>query len=453
MNLDFLSQMRDYFRSGATRGIALRQLMLDKLERSIVAHEADLTAALYADLGKSAFEAYESEIGMTLAELKFAKRHLPQWAAPKKCRSVLALFPAKSAVYHDPYGVALIMSPWNYPVQLTLVPLISAIAAGCCAVVKPSNYSPECSKVLKTVIEEAFPPDYVTVITGGRSENTALLDAQFDKIFFTGSVAVGKTVMTAAAQHLTPVTLELGGKSPVIIAHDANLDLAAKRLVWGKFLNAGQTCVAPDHVWCRPEQRDTLVAAMKKYTAQFYGETPLTSPDLPKIITEKHFERLRGLLSGEKIAFGGETDEKTRKIAPTVMVDVTETDPVMCEEIFGPLLPILTYDSLDGLLTHLQKAPHPLALYIFTASSATREQILQALPSGGVCVNDVVMHLANPNVPFGGVGNSGMGSCHGKAGFEAFTHNRGVICRGKLDLPVRYPPFKNKGVSLLKKLM
>ncbi|MEG2455129.1 MAG: aldehyde dehydrogenase [Oscillospiraceae bacterium] len=453
MTLEFLPPMREYFASGATRGVATRQLMLTRLEDAIRAHEGELTAALYADLGKSGFEAYESEIGMVLAELHYAKRHLSRWAAPKKRPSPLALFPAKSEVVREPYGVALILSPWNYPVQLTLVPLISAVAAGCCAVVKPSDYAKECTGILKTVICEAFPKEYVTVVTGGRAENTALLEQQFDKIFFTGSVAVGKTVMAAAAKHLTPVTLELGGKSPVIIGADADLDLAAKRIVWGKFLNAGQTCVAPDHVWCHTDQREKLTAAMGKYITRFYGEDPLKSPDFPKIISEKHFERLSALLDCGTVALGGQRDGTARKIAPTVLVDVTEEDAAMEAEIFGPILPVLTYEGLDQLLGQLQKKPHPLALYIFSGNVGTQQRILQALPSGGVCVNDTVMHLANPNLPFGGVGESGMGACHGEAGFDAFSHQRAVVYRGKLDLPVRYPPFASKNVGILKKLM
>ena len=345
------------------------------------------------------------------------------------------------------------MSPWNYPVQLTLVPLISALAAGNCAVVKPSAYAPACSAVLKALISDIFPREYAAVVEGGRAENSALLEERFDYIFFTGSTEVGRTVMRAAAEFLTPVTLELGGKSPVIIGEDADLKLAARRLAWGKFLNAGQTCVAPDHVWVPEGMRDALVEELGKQIRALYGENPLESPDLPKIVNEKHFNRVNGLIQREKTAIGGKSDPVTRRIEPTVLVDVTETDAVMGDEIFGPVLPILTYTDLEELLARQQQKPRPLALYHFTRDRRAEERILRMVPSGGVCVNDTVVHLANPNVPFGGVGASGMGACHGKAGFDTFTHYRTVVRRGALDLPVRYPPYGGKGLGLLKKLM
>ena len=444
---------REYFNTGATRSPSIRRLMLDKLEKSILRHEQDLLDALYTDLGKANYEAYACELGVVLGELRYAKSHLEKWAAPKKKPTPLAMFPATSRVYSDPYGVALIMSPWNYPVQLTLVPLISALAAGNCAVVKPSNYSKACSAAVAQVIEETFDPRYVAVVQGGRVENSALLEQHFDYIFFTGSPEVGKTVMASAAVHLTPVTLELGGKSPVIICEDADIPLTARRIAWGKFLNAGQTCVAPDHIWVPERLRDTLVAELGKQIKLLYGAEPLRSPDLPKIINEKHFERISGLMASGKTAIGGGTDAVARKIEPTVLVDVTESDAVMGEEIFGPVLPILTYTDLNELLQRQQKKPRPLALYVFTKSKGDEDFIVQAVPSGGVCVNDVVIHLVNPNVPFGGVGNSGMGCCHGKWGFDTFTHYRTVVRRGKLDLPVRYPPYGGKSIGLLKKLM
>ena len=450
---ELVSAQRRYWNSGATRSVGFRRDMLEKLERAVVSRERELLSALREDLGKAPYESYACEVGMTLAELRCAKSHLTRWAAPKGRPSPMALFPAKSRVVADPYGVALIMSPWNYPVQLTLVPLISALAAGNCAVVKPSAYAPACSAVLKALFSDIFPREYAAVVEGGRAENSALLEERFDYIFFTGSTEVGRTVMRAAAEFLTPVTLELGGKSPVIIGEDADLKLAARRLAWGKFLNAGQTCVAPDHVWVPEGMRDALVEELGKQIRALYGENPLESPDLPKIVNEKHFNRVNGLIQREKTAIGGKSDPVTRRIEPTVLVDVTETDAVMGDEIFGPVLPILTYTDLEELLARQQQKPRPLALYLFTRDRRAEERILRMVPSGGVCVNDTVVHLANPNVPFGGVGASGMGACHGKAGFDTFTHYRTVVRRGALDLPVRYPPYGGKGLGLLKKLM
>lgn len=450
---ELVSAQRRYWNSGATRSLAFRKDMLERLEQAIEGREKELLEALREDLGKAPYESYACEVGMTLAELRHAKKHLSRWAAPKGRPSPLALFPAKSRVAADPYGVALIMSPWNYPVQLTLVPLISALAAGNCAVVKPSAYAPAVSAALSALISDIFPREYVAAVEGGRAENSALLEEHFDYIFFTGSTEVGKTVMTAAAKFLTPVTLELGGKSPVIIGADADLRLTARRLAWGKFLNAGQTCVAPDHIWVPEGLRDALVEELDRQIHVLYGENPLESPDLPKIVNEKHFMRVKGLIQEEKTAVGGKSDLKTRKIEPTVLVDVTEGDPAMGEEIFGPVLPVLTYTDLEELLVRQQQKPRPLALYIFTRDRRTEERILQMVPSGGVCVNDAVVHLANPNVPFGGVGDSGMGSCHGRAGFDTFTHYRTVVRRGSLDLPLRYPPYGGKSLGLLKKLM
>lgn len=448
-----VDKQREYFNTGATKSVTIRRLMLDKLEGAIRAHEGELLSALEADLGKSRFEGYFSEVGMVLGELRYAKNHVERWARPQKRPSALTLFPAKSTVVAEPYGVALILSPWNYPLQLTLVPLISALAAGCTAIVKPSAYAPATAQAMERLISGVFDPRYVAVVQGGRAENAALLEERFDYIFFTGSTEVGKLVMTAAARHLTPVTLELGGKSPVILREDADLVLAARRIAWGKFLNAGQTCVAPDHVYVPQELRDTFVAELGRQIGRLYGPDPLQSPDLPKIINERHFDRLAALAESGKAAIGGQADRENRRIAPTVLIDVAEGDAVMAEEVFGPILPVLTYTDLDELLARQQKKPRPLALYLFIKSKGERDFIIGAIPSGGVCVNDVVVHLASPHVPFGGVGESGMGSCHGKAGFDAFTHCRTVVHRGRLDLPVRYPPHGGKGLGLLKKLM
>lgn len=448
-----VSRQRAFWNTGATRSVEWRLIQLKKLEQALEEREETLCAALKADLGKAAYESWLSEIGMTLGELCFARKHLKKWAAVKRRPSAMPLFPASSRVVPQPYGTVLIMSPWNYPVQLTLVPLVSALAAGNCAVVKPSAYAPNVARVVAELLGDIFPPEYVSVVQGGRAENAALLEQDFDYIFFTGSPAVGKTVMAAAAQHLTPVTLELGGKSPVIIAPDANIPLAARRVAWGKFLNAGQTCVAPDHVYIPQNLRDAFVKELAGQIHQLYGADPLTGPDLPKIINEKHFNRVAGLMGSGKTAVGGRTDPEARRIEPTVLVDVAESDAVMQEEIFGPVLPVLTYDSLDDLIARQQKKARPLALYIFTGDRALEKRIVSALPSGGVCVNDTVIHLANPHVPFGGVGNSGMGACHGRTGFDTFTHYRTVVRRGGLDLPMRYAPYAGKNLNTVKKLM
>ncbi len=450
---DIIAAQRQYFHTGATRPVVARKQALDKLEAALLRREGDLLSALQSDLGKAPFEGYATEVGLVLAELRDTRKHLGAWSRPRRVPMPLSQFPSTGRVCPEPYGVALIMAPWNYPVQLTLVPLISALAAGCTAVVKPSELAPATSAILASLLGETFPPEYVRVVEGGVETNTALLEERFDVIFFTGSPRVGKIVMAAAARHLTPVTLELGGKSPVIVCPDADLDLTARRLVWGKFLNAGQTCVAPDHVYVPAAQRDGLVRAMGKYIQKSYGDNPLDSPDLPRIVNASHFTRLLSLLDGGRVAFGGKSAEYTLKIEPTILTDVEENSPIMSEEIFGPLLPVLTYDSLDGLVAQLQSRERPLALYLFTRDKGTERRVLEALPFGGGCVNDTVVHLTASGLPFGGVGNSGMGACHGKAGFDAFTHQKSILKKGRLDVPVRYPPYQDSKIRLLKKLM
>ena len=451
---DIIAEQRRYFNTGATLPPAARRAALKSLETVLLRREQEIYDALKADLNKAPFEAYETELGIVLSELRFTRRRLGRWSKTQRVRTPLAHFPSVSRIRRDPYGVVLIMAPWNYPLQLTLVPLISALAAGNCAVVKPSAYATATSALLARMLTEAFPAGHVAVVEGGRAENTALLEQPFDKIFFTGSPSVGRTVMAAAARNLTPVTLELGGKSPVIVASDADIDLAARRIAWGKFLNAGQTCVAPDHVWVRPEQRDELVNALGRYIVESYGKKPLEGNDLPRIINEKHFQRLMGLMERSgRVAQGGGFDPQSRRIEPTVLVDVTEQDPVMGEEIFGPILPVLTYTDLDDLIRHLQTLEHPLALYLFTRSQEVERKVLGSLRFGGGCVNDTVVHLATSRMPFGGVGNSGMGQCHGRWGFESFSRPKSVLKKGRLDIPVRYPPYDNRLVSLLKKLM
>lgn len=449
-----VAEQRRYFNSGATRPVEHRVQNLRKLLAALETWESRLLAALDADLGKGAFEGWITEVGMVRSELREAIRHVKRWSAPKRVQTPITQFPGRSYVLREPYGVALIMAPWNYPVQLNLIPLVSALAAGCTVVLKPSAYAPATAGVLSELLSETFPPALVKVVTGGRAENTALLEEKFDFVFFTGSTEVGKTVMAAAACHLTPVALELGGKSPVILTRKADAALAAKRIAWGKFLNAGQTCVAPDHVWVPEELKDAFVAELRKNITLFYGEHPLESEDLPSIINEKHFRRLLGLLGESKPAIGGTWDEETRKLSPTVLVDVDESHPAMGEEIFGPILPVLTYQSLGKLLSHLRDdCPRPLACYVFSRDETEARRIMAAFPFGGGCINDTVVHLTNSALPFGGNGESGMGRCHGQWGFETFTHKKAVLQKGRLEVPLRYPPHGGKGLEIVKKLM
>ena len=382
------------------------------------------------------------ETGMTLSELSWMRRHLAGLMRGHTVMTPLAQFAAHSFRSPSPYGNVLIMSPWNYPLMLTLEPLIDALAAGNTAVVKPSAYAPATSAVIQKLIAECFDPEYVFVVTGGRAENQALLNQKFDKIFFTGGKAVGREVLRHAAEYLTPVTLELGGKSPCIVDATANIRLAAKRIVFGKYLNCGQTCVAPDYLYCEASIRDELVQAIREEITAQFGADPLQNENYGKIINQKHFERILGLIDPAKVVAGGNADAPALRIAPTVMTDVTFDDAVMGEEIFGPILPVLTWNSLDEAIAQVESRPHPLALYFFTSSSANRKQVLSRCRFGGGCINDTIIHLATSAMPFGGVGESGMGGYHGKAGFEEFSHTRSIVDKKTwIDLPMRYQPY------------
>lgn len=382
------------------------------------------------------------ETGMTLSELSWMRRHLAGLMRGHTVMTPLAQFAAHSFRSPSPYGNVLIMSPWNYPLMLTLEPLIDALAAGNTAVVKPSAYAPATSAVIQKLIAECFDPEYVFVVTGGRAENQALLNQKFDKIFFTGGKAVGREVLRHAAEYLTPVTLELGGKSPCIVDATANIRLAAKRIVFGKYLNCGQTCVAPDYLYCEASIRDELVQAIREEITAQFGADPLQNENYGKIINQKHFERILGLIDPAKVVVGGNADAQALRIAPTVMTDVTFDDAVMGEEIFGPILPVLTWNSLDEAIAQVESRPHPLALYFFTSSSANRKQVLSRCRFGGGCINDTIIHLATSAMPFGGVGESGMGGYHGKAGFEEFSHTRSIVDKKTwIDLPMRYQPY------------
>ena len=385
------------------------------------------------------------ESGLVLSEISWMLRHIRCLSRRRTVWSPLAQFPSHSYRQPVPYGNVLIMSPWNYPFLLTMDPLVDAIAAGNTAIVKPSAYSPATSRVMETILRECFPEEYVAVVTGGREENAALLDQKFDLVFFTGSQSVGREVLRRCAEHLTPAVLELGGKSPCIVDETADIPLAARRIVFGKFLNCGQTCVAPDYILCHSSVRDALVAELGRQIEKQYGKNPLENPDYGKIINEKHFRRLCGLMDQRKVVFGGNIDEETFRIAPTVMADVQWEDAVMGQEIFGPILPVLTYDSFDEIVAKLQGRDKPLALYLFSHNRRHIRTVTTQLRYGGGCINDVVIHLATSSMPFGGVGESGMGCYHGKEGFAAFCHTKSILSKATwLDLPMRYQPYKNK---------
>lgn len=450
---ELVAAQRQYFQTLETRPVTFRAAMLEKLEQALSQWEPRLTKALEADLGKAAFEAYATEIGFVRQEIRYLRRHVAAWAAPRRVPGSVVTFPGSTRVQSEPYGVALIIAPWNYPVQLALAPLAAALAAGNCAVVKPSEYAPETAGVLSRMLGAAFPQQYVAVVEGGVETTTDLLEQRFDSIFFTGSTPVGRVVMAAAARHLTPVTLELGGKSPCIITDDADLKLAARRIAWGKFINAGQTCVAPDHVWVTPRRQEELVYRLREAIERFYGRYPLQNPQLPRIVSQKHYDRLLSMLVPSKVVVGGASLDEALRIEPTVMTGVTEDDRVMEEEIFGPILPILNYDDLETLTARLRRGPSPLALYLFTRDRQAKHRVMDGLSFGGGCVNDTVLHLSSHHAPFGGVGDSGMGAYHGRHGFDAFSHRKTILSRGALDLPLRYPPYGRAALNLLKKIM
>ena len=433
---------RRFFRSGKTLDVAFRKDALRRLKAAISAHEKELTDAIHSDLGKSANESYMCEVGLVLAEISYTLRHIDGWARTKRMATPLTNFHAKSMIVEEPYGVALIMSPWNYPVLLTLEPLVGAIAAGNCAVVKPSAYSPATTEVMSEIITSTFPEEYVSVVTGGRAENQTLLDQRFDYIFFTGGVTVGKLVMEKASKWLTPVTLELGGKSPVIVDHTANLRLAAKRITFGKFLNCGQTCIAPDYILVEQSVHDEFVKLLRDETRKMYGVDALRNPDYGKIINRKHFDRICGLMDSKKVVMGGERISDKLQIAPTIMDNVTPEDAVMQEEIFGPVLPVLTVKDIDEAYNFVRDREKPLALYLFTSDKATERRFLREVSFGGGCVNDTIIHIATSNMPFGGVGNSGMGQYHGKYTFHTFSHSKAVVKKYTwLDIKMRYQPY------------
>ena len=446
-----ISEQKRFFDSGKTRDYAFRINCLKKLKTAVLANERLICSALQADLNKPETESYMCEIGIVYDEISFHIKHLKKWMKNKRVKTPIAQFKSRSFISPEPYGVALIMSPWNYPVQLCLSPLIGAISAGNCAIIKPSSYSPNVSEVIEKIISQAFSREYVAVVTGGREENELLLNEKFDFIFFTGSVAVGKYVMKKASENLVPLCLELGGKSPVIVEKSANLEISARRICFGKMLNAGQTCVAPDYVLCQKSVKDKFVEYYKKAVLEFFkGEFS----DFPKIINQKHFLRLKNLLVGEKIIFGGELNENTRFISPTLVEIENLNSPLMQEEIFGPILPIITFENLDECIELINFKPKPLALYLFTTDKQTEKRVLNGCSFGGGCINDTIIHLATPHMGFGGVGQSGMGSYHGEQSFKTFSHFRSIVKKSfSFDLKMRYRPYTEKKEKIIKKFL
>ena len=447
-----VEKQRRFYQSHCSKDVSYRKKALKRLRSAIMMYEKDISAALYQDLHKAEMESYMSEIGMVLSELTYQLRHLDAWAKPKKVCTPLAQFPSKSFQLAEPYGVVLVMSPWNYPFQLAMEPLIGALAAGNTVIVKPSAYAPHTSAVIAKLIASCFEESYVAVVEGGRKENKELLEQRFDYIFFTGGVEVGRLVMEKASRYLTPVTLELGGKSPCIVEKSADLRLAAKRIVFGKFLNAGQTCVAPDHVWIDETVRKPFLAYVQYYITKFFGTDPMHCETYPHIVNEKHFQRLKGLMQAGHICIGGRTEEASLCIEPTVIENVSFEDAIMQEEIFGPLLPVIGYKELDEALSYVRQQEKPLALYIFTKRKAIAQQVMNSCSFGGGCINDTIIHLATSQMGFGGVGQSGMGSYHGYDSFRTFSHFRSIVQKSnRMDLPIRYQPY-TKGKQRLVRL-
>lgn len=450
MEIDMIAErQRAYVKTGATLPVERRLEALKKLESAVRTHETELLNALHADLRKTVFEGYMTEVGMVLEEIAHARKHLRRWVKPERVPTPVSQFPSRSRILKEPYGAVLILAPWNYPVQLCLAPLCAALAAGNAVTLKPSAYAPHTSAALKELLTPLFKQEQVCVVEGGRTENAALLEQKWDYIFFTGSTAVGRTVLEKAARNLTPCSLELGGKSPCIVDATADIPLAARRVAFGKLLNAGQTCVAPDFVLIDRRVKDAFAAAYRDAAAAMHPDFA----QFPVIINEKHYLRLSNLLAGEKNLLPGKPDAETRFLPPALLDDVSWDAPVMQEEIFGPILPMVVYDDLQAGLSKLEEMPKPLALYLFTRDKETERRVLERISFGGGCVNDTVIHLASSALPFGGVGESGMGAYHGKYGFDTFTHRKSVVKKGSFDLPLRYAPYTDKKLRWVRKFM
>lgn len=448
-----VNKQKAFFNLNSTKDIYFRIEQLDKLKNIILEYEDLIIDSLYKDLGKSPFESYSTEIGMVLSEISHAQKNIKNWSKVKKVKTPLTNFKAKSYIYPEPYGNVLIISPWNYPLQLTLAPLLGAIAAGNTALIKPSSSSLHTSNTIEKMINENFPEEFIHVINMDSKSADYLLDKKFDYIFYTGSVSVGKLIMEKASKHLTPITLELGGKSPCIVDKEGDIDIFAKRIVWGKFLNAGQTCVAPDYVYVHKDIKDKLIEKIVKYIEYFYGKNIKDNDEYPRIINKKQFNRLISLIDENKLIYGGDSDLESLYISPTIMDNITWDDPVMEDEIFGPILPLLEYESIVQVIEEIKKRPRPLALYVFSTNPKVVTKVINSLSFGGGCINDTVMHLANPHMPFGGIGNSGMGAYHGEYSFHTFTHYKSILDKSlSPDVDTRYPPYKGK-LKWVKKFM
>ncbi|CAM3096729.1 aldehyde dehydrogenase [Filibacter tadaridae] len=450
-----IAAQRNFFYSGETRSIEFRKEMLAKLKDAIIVNEDDILEALHKDLRKSPFESYATEVGFVLSSISQMSSNLDEWSAPTMVKTPIHLQPAKSFIVREPYGSVLIIGPYNYPFQLIMEPLVGAIAGGNCAIVKPSETAVHTAEIVKKIVAETFPQDYIRVVEGEREETSALIHASFDYIFFTGSVAVGKVIMKAAAERLTPITLELGGKSPALVDQTADIQKAAERIVWGKFVNTGQTCVAPDYVLVHQSVKEELIKEMKKTLQKFYGKDAADSPDYGRIINGKQFDRLARIVVEEqtKIVYGGTVDREDLYIEPTILDDVSWTDASMEDEIFGPLLPVLTYTNLGVAIHQIRQLPKPLAAYMFTENDQASNYFIENLPFGGGCINDTIAHVGNTNLPFGGVGPSGMNAYHGLASFEVFTHAKSMM-KKSTTIPMRlaFPPYGNK-MKMIKPLI
>jgi aldehyde dehydrogenase (NAD+) len=450
---DTLIEQRVFFNSNKTKEIKFRINSLKKLRESILSNETDIYQALKADLGKSKFESYTCEIGIVLNEISTAIKNLKYWTKPKKVKSRILNFPDKNYIYSHPYGLTLIISPWNYPFQLILNPLIAAISAGNCAILKPSEKAPNTSKLISKIINETFSKNFVAVIEGGVEVSKSLLQQKFDLIFFTGNSRIGREVMKMASENLTPVILELGGKNPAIIDHDADLETAAKKIVWGKFLNAGQTCIAPDYLLVHSDINEIFLDKLKEKSIQFFTDDPKQSKDYSRIINEIHFDRLVKFLSDGNLYFGGQYDRECKYIAPTILTDINWNSKIMDEEIFGPILPVFKFEKIDEAIEKVKSLPIPLSVYYFSTDKRNQQRIIDDIDFGGGSINDCIMHFINPNLPFGGIGESGIGNYHGKSGFDSFSYQKSILKKGNwIDFPLRYPPYAGK-LKWIKKLL
>lgn len=453
MEDSILKKQQEFFNSGETRSIEFRKEQLSRIKEMLQENEEALSDAVYKDFKKPPFETFATEIGLLYTEINFAIKNLDKWAQPLKVPTSLVNFPSENYILNEPYGSALIISPWNYPIQLTILPLVGAIAAGNTAVLKPSELTPHTSALLQTLVEKYFKPELVTILLGGPEVSQQLLALPFNYIFFTGSTRVGKIVMQAAVQNLTPVTLELGGKSPCIVDETSNLEVSAKRIVWGKFLNAGQTCVAPDYLYVHSSIKEEILGLLKNAITELYGENPKESEDFARVINNDHFNRLAKLISKDKISAGGEVDSNSNYIAPTILENISWDDAVMKEEIFGPILPVLEFENLDDCIKIINSKPRPLACYIFSNNDVNVQRILNEVSFGGGAVNDCIVQFGNHHLSIGGVGASGFGSYHGKASFDSFSHQKSVMKKAFWpDIPIRYAPYNDK-LSWLKKIL